>query len=227
MAAGFNTTYQPQYQPQNYSQGYAMPQPAVQPQPQAQTYTQTYTQNPMPAQYQPQTQQTGQSYPQNYYLPQTPGIVNYVTPPQNIPSPQGQPQALSNIPYEQNPLNMNTGFSPAPGTQNGLNGAMNVQMPAPAIQNGQGQGSAMNAQAPVEQPFMDIGVVDAPENFSKTPILDDLNRRGQTTERETPPKLRGKKTFTLGNVSAACSVGALGIILTMGLCKILKLIKHK
>ena len=54
-----------------------------------------------------------------------------------------------------------------------------------------------------------------------------LTAGGQTMEKETPPKLRGKKTFTTGNVSAALSMGSLGIILTMALCKIVKLIKHK
>ncbi len=179
--------------------------------------------SPAQAQYQPQ------SYPQNYYLPQTPGIVNYVTPPaQNMQNaPQGQPQALSHIPYEVNPLNMNSGYNPAAMPQYGMNSGMNAQMPAPDMQNAQGQGAAMNAQAPIEQPFLDVGVVNAPENFSKTPIIDDLNRRGQETPRETPPKLRGKKTLTAGNISAALSLGSLGIILTMGLCKILKFIKHK
>jgi len=251
MTAGFSTL-QPQYQPNmQYNQGYAPKyNPYGNPQPAVQTYTQTLTQNPVPAQYGPQTQQ----YPQ-YGFPQTPGIVNYVTPPnQNMQqmqnplnsaaaqnaypnayqtqynnpqyAPLGQPQALPNIPYEQNPLNMNSGFNPQGIPQNPVNNGMNAQMPAPNIQ--QGQQNTMNAQAPYEkQPYIDIGVVNAPENSSKTPIIDDLNRRGQMIERETPPKLRGKKTFTAGNISAACAIGSLGIILTMALVKVVKLIKHK
>lgn len=210
MAAGFNTVYQPQIQPQyqGYSQNYGVPQPAIQ------SYTQAYTQNHIPAQFQPQ------NYPQNYYLPQTPGIINYLNPPapnvQNtVQNPQPQTtNALSSIPYEQNPLNMNT--------------EMNAQMPAPNVQQGQ-NGQQINAvnNEQQTQPYMDIGVVDAPQNFSKTPIIDDLNRRGQETPKETPPKLRGKKTLTSGNISAILSMGSLGIILTMALCKIVKLIKHK
>lgn len=237
MATGFNTGFQPYIQPQMQPQmqpGYS--QYAGQPV----TAQPSYAQNPAPAQY--------QSYQTQQY-PQAPGIVNYVMPPtQYMPqgqnpqsglnsaaqnayqtqtqyATQGQPQALSHIPYEQNPLNMDSGFNPAGNPQNLANSGMNAQMPAPDMQGG--QGTAMNAQGPVKQPFLDVGVVNAPENFSKTPIIDDLNRRGQSTERETPPKLRGKKTFTLGNVSAALSMGSLGIILTMALCKALKLIKHK
>ncbi len=216
MTAGFSPNFQPQIQT-TYPQ-YAQMPAAAQP---------SYAQSPMPAkqpQIYRQTPQYPQSYPQGYYFPQSPGIINYVTPPaqtqQNTVRSQNaiNPQALSHIPYEQNPLNMN----------NIQNNGMNAQMPAPNVQQGQGgqQMNAMNNQ-PQEQPFMDIGVVNAPENFSKTPIIDELNRRGQTMEKETPPKLRGKKTFTTGNVSAALSMGSLGIILTMALCKIVKLIKHK
>lgn len=238
MTAGFNTGFQPQYMPQTQMPQMYMPQgqygsPYGQPAPAAQTHTQPQTQY--------QTAQP-QSYPQNYYLPQAPGIINYVTPPVsqpqsgiNMPAAQTQhpqqtqyaqnPQALSHIPYEQNPLTMDSGLN---GSQNNMQNAMSAQMPAPNVQGGE-QGQQMNAlnNQPQAQPFMDIGVVNAPENFSKTPIIDDLNRRGQSMERESAPKLRNKKTFTLGNVSAACAMGSLGIILTMALCKILKLIKHK
>ena len=228
MTAGINPGFQPNYQ---YNQGQNptyMQQPAMQ-------YA---ANNQMRPQYQPQTQQTTQAYQQNYpqenyAYPQTPGIVNYVTPPvqnqlnataaqNSYPSaypgmqapsaPQGQPQALSNIPVEQNPLNMNSG--------------MNAQMPAPNMQDGQSSG-AMNAQAPADNQGLNLGVVDAPENFSKTPVMDELNRRGQSSQKASVPNLRNKKTFTLGNVSAACTAGSLLIILTMALTKIVKLIKHK
>ena len=50
------------------------------------------------------------------------------------------------------------------------NNGMNAQMPAPNVQQGQGrqQMNTMNNQ-PKEQPFMDIGVVNAPENFLQKP----------------------------------------------------------
>lgn len=221
MTAGINPGFQPNFQ---YNQGQNpayMQQPAMQ-------YA---ANNQMQPQYQPQTQQTTQAYQQNYpqggyAYPQTPGIVNYVTPPvqnqlntaaaqNSYPSayqtPQAQ-QALSHIPVEQNPLNINSG--------------MNAQMPAPNVQDGQ-ISDAMNAQAPANNPGLNLGVVDAPENFSKTPVMDELNRRGQSTERASVPNLRSKKTFTLGNVSAACTAGSLLIILTMALAKVFKLIKHK
>jgi len=127
-----------------------------------------------------------------------------------------------------------------------------AQMPAPSLQTDTVDISAKTpkntTEEPVEKPLpsLNIGVVDAPNNASKTPITDDLNSRAGEIEkapiaqmpeqtRNTAPSLvpssLGKKPLSAGKLSAYLMFGSLGItalmIIPKGISKIVKLIKHK
>lgn len=199
-----------------------------------------------PAQYQPaqQFQQTPQ-----YYQNQT---------------PQGAP--LSNIPYQPDVLSLSTkpdyqtlnNIPPQPQTQQAQilqslqpvqnttqssmpDSSMQAQMPAPNIQNTQPvpQDTAQNEEKAL--PSLNIGVVDAPNNASLTPITDDLNARAAEIEQtylpeiknnnSPPPAPLGKKPLNAGKLSAGLMFGSLGVAALMlipkGISKIAKLIKHK
>ncbi len=207
----------------------------------------TYTpyqvpQNPQPAQYQPaaQYQQTPQ-YTQNQAsalsnIPYQPDVLSLSTKPEyqtqnNIPPQPQTPQGLPSMQAMQNPM---------------PDSSMQAQMPAPNIQNTQSSPqNAQNEEKPL--PSLNIGVVDAPNNASLTPITDDINSRAAEMEQMYLPEQTylpaaknnnspvpvslGKKPLNAGKLSAGLMFGSLGIAALMlipkGISKIAKLIKHK
>ena len=86
-----------------------------------------------------------------------------------------------------------------------------------------------------------LGVLEGPNNYSKTPITDTINKQKEETPRtKLPKKVKEKnkpvgsptgKKLTSGQISALCSMGSLAITLTIlipkGISKIKKIIKHK
>ncbi len=86
-----------------------------------------------------------------------------------------------------------------------------------------------------------LGVLEGPDNYSKTPITDSINKKKEETPRTKLPKKTKEKNkpkaspsgkkLTIGQISALCSTGSLAIVLTLlipkGISKIGKIIKHK
>lgn len=208
---------------------------------------------------------------QNYPQMQTP-MQTYTVPPKivynnqgNVPAanqttqnlPQTTPSVpMAHIPLEQDVLSLST--KPDSNislntTQNKaaspVNAELNAQMPAPDLKNNN-QNLPQTEENNVKEtplPSLNIGVVDAPNNGSKTPVIDDINARAQELEamdninpsnptlnnqNNSPvPQTLGKKPLSAGKLSAYLSLGSLGLILAMivpkGISKIIKLIKHK
>ena len=140
----------------------------------------------------------------------------------------------------ENSLNTNTTIADS---------SLNAQMPTPNIKTEQTpiqiENEAAQQEETVEEkilPSLNIGVVNAPNNASLTPITDDLNSRAQDIEKvylpETKksasspiPQVLGKKPLNAGKLSAYLMLGSLGLTFLMivpkGISKIIKLIKHK
>ncbi len=208
---------------------------------------------------------------QNYPQMQAPTQI-YTVPPKivynnqgNIPAAnqtaQNTSQAapsvpMAHIPLEQDVLSLSTkpDFNISLNeTQNKaispVNAELNAQMPAPDIKNDiqNTPQEADNGAKETPLPSLNIGVVDAPNNGSRTPVIDDINARAQELEamdninpsnpelnnqNNSPvPQALGKKPLSAGKLSAYLSLGSLGLILAMiipkGISKIAKLIKHK
>lgn len=210
--------------------------------------------------YQPYVAYTPYQMPQNPKPAQNQPAMQYSQIPQYQ---QNQTSALSNIPYQPDTLSLSTkpeyqiqnNIPPQPQmpqnlqntTQNPMpNSSLQAQMPAPNIQNTQtAPQDTQNEETPL--PSLNVGVVDAPNNASLTPITDDLNSRAaemeqtylpeqtyfsETKNNNSPvPASLGKKPLNAGKLSAGLMFGSLGIIALMlipkGISKITKLIKHK
>ncbi len=186
---------------------------------------------------------------------------------QNIQNTQAQtaqntaatkPAALSHIPYQQDVLSLSTKPSSGdvqnilnpPQENNQTNSSLQAQMPAPDIQtpeiNTETQGEIQNSDISDKNqekplPSLNVGVVDAPNNASLTPITDNLNSRAAEIEQTVLPEIQknnnspvptslGKKPLNAGKLSAGLMFGSLGVIAAMlipkGISKISKLIKH-
>lgn len=194
--------------------------------------------------------------PKNVYIE---GITPSKTQTPQIP----EAAPLSNIPIQPDVLSLNTQYSkdkeinlqdPAKNMQQSpVDTSLNAQMPAPNIKTEQtAQQTTVQTENDTAQtddsskekilPSLNIGVVDAPNNVSLTPITDDLNSRAQDIERtylpnavkpasSPAPQTLGKKPFSAGKMSAYLMFGSLGIasfmIIPKGISKIAKLIKHK
>ncbi len=230
----------------NYNMGY-YPYNSYQPQWQAQSSA-AYTQ---PAGYatKPQTPQTLS------HIPYQPDVLSLSTKPS-----QYQAQNALNTP--QSPVaKINTQNSAAPlqntitnAEQNTAAGSsLEAQMPAPNIQTNQTE-ETLNTPEPLQTenaeenketplPSLNVGVVDAPNNASLTPITDDINSRaGEIEQTRLPDKIQnnnslqapsslGKKPINAGKLSAGLMFGSLGLVILMlvpkGISKFVKLIKHK
>lgn len=82
-----------------------------------------------------------------------------------------------------------------------------------------------------------IGVLEGPKSYPKTPITDSLNRQAQIVPRTTMPQGNGKmqlpqlsnkkSVFTAGNLSTACAAGSFITASALLISRIIKLIKHK
>ena len=226
-------------------------------------YTTPYTQS-VPAQgYQMYTVPPKIVYNQN--LTSSPNSSMQVAPLSNIPIQQDALSLTTEYSKDkeinlhdpaknmtQQPLNA----APSHNSSNNPNitdSSLNAQMPAPNIKTEQAiqqtstlaGNEAVNAEENAQEkilPSLNVGVVDAPNNASLTPITDDLNSRAQDIERtyipnpakstsSLVPQALGKKPLNAGKMSAYLMFGSLGIaslmVIPKGISKIIKLIKHK
>lgn len=82
-----------------------------------------------------------------------------------------------------------------------------------------------------------IGVLEGPKNYAKTPVTDAINRQAQIVPRTTIPAGQGNafqlpkstnnKILTSGDISAACVAGSLITAGVLLISRLIKLIKHK
>lgn len=144
-----------------------------------------------------------------------------------------------------------------------INTQMQANMPAPSVQGTNQNIAAPNAEKPKAETINDsfsyseaplnVGILEGPDTYSKTPIADELQRRQLSSPKEklpvqaakadtskkptsglnnstSPPTgaLASKKHKTSANLSALFSIGSLvlifGMLVSKGVCKI---IKHK
>lgn len=162
--------------------------------------------------------------PQYGQMSYNPGLAQQMIPnfnqqPQQIQIPMQMPNGGY---YPQNGMTQMPVYNPS--MQQMPNG-MNAQMPAPNMQ--QNPDMPQNGQYQI-LPALNTGELQGPQNFSQTPILDDVNRHGQLMpQNKSMPQISGKKSkLTLGKVSAFCMAASGAIILTAILSKIIKLV-HK
>lgn len=116
----------------------------------------------------------------------------------------------------------------------GIYSAPQAQMPAPEMKaTGTAQGKdTVELNKPKPTP-PDVGILQGPSNYPKTPITDSINRQKAITPRTAAPipqeKLKlpsaaSKKRMKPGSISALLGLGSLGTIIFMCAAKI---IKHK
>lgn len=119
----------------------------------------------------------------------------------------------------------------------GVHSAAQAQMPAPELKATGTAKSNDSVELKKTKPIPpDVGVLQGPSNYPKTPITDSINRQKAITPRTAMPvsqeKLKlpsgaPKKRMTPGSISALLGLGSLGTIIFMCVAKIIKTIKHK
>lgn len=127
-------------------------------------------------------------------------------------------------------------MAPQMPSNTGVHSAAQAQMPAPEMKatgNTKSNGGAELNKKPTPP---DVGVLQGPSSYPKTPITDSINRQKAITPRTAAPvpqeKLKlpsaaTKKRMTPGSISALLGLGSLGTIMLMCVAKIIKTIKHK
>lgn len=131
-------------------------------------------------------------------------------------------------------------IQPAPPAENKPVTGMQAQMPAPSnIQNSDAQNKMQdNKQGDKQGNGLNIGVLEGPKVYSKTPVTDSLERQKNITPRTKLPAMPSQKftypkpggaqgRLSAGEISSYLAAGSFFTMGAMFLCKVVKSFRHK